>query len=92
MDTERESDLSREHNDGTSGSPWAEVEFCHFAPSIMGTAAVVMMFSPEQPPGMAGVVPGYKASRDARSNFNKLFSVFIRQIRYSYLKSWAMGL
>lgn len=65
--TERESDLSREHNDGASGSPWAEMEFCHFAPSIMGTEAIVMMFSPEQPPSVTGVVPGYRAPRDARS-------------------------
>lgn len=68
MATERESGLPREHNDGASGSPWAEVEFCHLSPTIMHTAAVVMMFSPEQPPSVTGVVPDYRAPRDARSN------------------------
>lgn len=80
MDTKRESDLSREHNYGASGSPWAEVEFCHFATSIMGIAAVIMMFSPEQPQMRLAWLQATKLPEmpGAAMSFNKLFSIFIR--------------
>lgn len=67
MATERAIDLSGESNDGDKwvsmgrGGDWS------FAPSITGPAAVVTMFSPEQPTGVAGHGSRLRAPRDAVS-------------------------